>query len=212
MRLHTILGGSLGTNCYVVEKDNHVILFDFVPEVEKHIIKHNWIVDKIFLTHIHFDHFEGLFLFQDKYDFQLVLSEKSHQNINKKEYNLLNMFGDQISNYIGAIDLDKVVMVNDQDQVDWQNTMVTVYETPGHSPDSVVYTIADSKYLFSGDTIFQLSVGRADFPGSSHEQMIDSIKRLFQLLGDINYKIYPGHGPSTTLDFEKKNNPFILSR
>jgi hydroxyacylglutathione hydrolase len=81
-----------------------------------------------------------------------------------------------------------------------------VFHTPGHSPGSVSFLWEN--HLFSGDVLFKMSVGRSDLPGGSERVLYDSIKlKLFKL--DDEVKVYPGHGPRTTIGYEKANNPFV---
>ena len=82
---------------------------------------------------------------------------------------------------------------------------VAVLRTPGHTPGSVTLKVED--VLFTGDTLFNGSCGRTDFPGGSFADMQRSLKRLSDLPG--NYRVYPGHEGSTTLDYERKYNPFM---
>lgn len=80
------------------------------------------------------------------------------------------------------------------------------YTTPGHTADGISFIIED--HLFSGDTLFRESVGRTDLGGGDFGQLIDSIKtKLFALPGNVT--VHPGHGPATTIEYEKKNNPFL---
>ena len=82
-----------------------------------------------------------------------------------------------------------------------------VFHTPGHTPGSCCYLLTEEKTLLSGDTLFYCSVGRTDFPGGSSRQIKQSLDRLLsELPGDTT--VLPGHGESTTIDFEKRNNPY----
>jgi len=81
-----------------------------------------------------------------------------------------------------------------------------VFHTPGHSPGSVSFLWEDK--LFSGDVLFQMSVGRTDFPGGSARKLMESIHNvLFKLPPET--EVFPGHGPGTTIGFEMENNPFV---
>jgi glyoxylase-like metal-dependent hydrolase (beta-lactamase superfamily II) len=81
--------------------------------------------------------------------------------------------------------------------------------TPGHSPGSISFYNKDNKILIGGDVLFNMSIGRTDLPLGDHAQLISSIKdKLLPLGNDI--KVYPGHGPSTVLGYEKENNPFLI--
>ncbi|MBP2628206.1 MAG: beta-lactamase domain protein [Firmicutes bacterium] len=81
-----------------------------------------------------------------------------------------------------------------------------VFHTPGHTPGGICFTAND--VLFSGDTLFEQSVGRTDFPGGSHRQLISSIKNKLLVLAD-HITVLPGHGGATTIGDERHNNPFI---
>lgn len=83
---------------------------------------------------------------------------------------------------------------------------LTVFYTPGHSKGSVVFRTEDS--LFTGDTLFCGSMGRTDFPGGSVGEMLASLKRLGELEGDL--KVYPGHNSPTTLETERRTNPYLV--
>ena len=79
--------------------------------------------------------------------------------------------------------------------------------TPGHSKDSVTFFFEEEKVMFIGDFIFKDSIGRCDLPGGSNEEMNDSINKIKEYSDEIT--LYPGHYESTTLGYEKKNNPFL---
>ena len=82
-----------------------------------------------------------------------------------------------------------------------------VISTPGHTSGGVSYILDEERIVFSGDTLFRLSVGRCDLPGGDEETLLHSIVyKLFELKGD--YKVLPGHIRETTLDFERENNPY----
>lgn len=80
--------------------------------------------------------------------------------------------------------------------------------TPGHSPGSLSFFSADSRFVIAGDVLFQGSIGRTDLPGGNFDTLIESIKvQLFPLGDDV--KVFPGHGPATNIGFERENNPFL---
>jgi glyoxylase-like metal-dependent hydrolase (beta-lactamase superfamily II) len=83
---------------------------------------------------------------------------------------------------------------------------IKVLHTPGHSPGSVCYHAPGA--VFTGDTIFAGSIGRTDFPGGDHTRLIDGVRsKIFSL--DGNLRMYPGHGPATTINKERRTNPFF---
>jgi len=85
---------------------------------------------------------------------------------------------------------------------------LVVLLTPGHSPGSVCFYCATQQFVIGGDVLFYQSIGRTDLPGGDHQTLINSLQeKLFVLPDDVT--VYPGHGQSTTIGFEKKNNPFL---
>ena len=96
--------------------------------------------------------------------------------------------------------------VKDGDIITVGDMQIKVINTPGHTEGGVCYLIEDK--LFSGDTLFRESVGRTDLFGGSFEKLLDSVKnKLFKL--DDNITVYPGHGPATTIGYEKKHNEIL---
>ena len=112
--------------------------------------------------------------------------------------NLAPLFGKKFQRFV----LD--VAIDDGDEIEILNEKITVLHTPGHTAGSVCYVVEN--VIFSGDTLFRLSVGRTDFPTGSMKELNTSVKRLLALPG--NYTVYPGHGEITNLDFERANNPY----
>ncbi|UCH12269.1 MAG: MBL fold metallo-hydrolase [Candidatus Omnitrophota bacterium] len=100
-------------------------------------------------------------------------------------------------------------LLNDGDKIQLENLTIDVIHTPGHTPGSICLLCDD--LLFSGDTLFASGVGRTDLPGGSENQLINSIKnKLFILNGGI--KVYPGHGPETTIGKEKEGNLWLQEK
>lgn len=98
--------------------------------------------------------------------------------------------------------------LDENDIVRFGATELKLFFTPGHSPGSLCFYNEDSRMLIAGDVLFQLSIGRTDLPGGDHGTLIESItEKLMKLPDDVT--VFPGHGPTTTIGFERKNNPFI---
>lgn len=210
MKIDAIEGGSLGTNCYIVSDGQKAVLFDFVPEAADFIRKHGLTVDYIFMTHIHFDHFEGLadYRGQNK-DFKIVISRSGLENINNGSKSLA-LYVDPFSRP-REVDMSGAKVVEDGDCLEWNGRQIRCYSAPGHSEDSMVYIIDDLKSVISGDTLFYMSVGRTDFPGGSYEKLMFSITRYLDMVDD-DYLIYPGHGPSTVKKNELKYNQYLKNK
>lgn len=94
------------------------------------------------------------------------------------------------------------------DEIHFGNSVLNCYFTPGHSPASLSFFHAESKNLIAGDVLFYGSIGRTDLPGGNFDTLIKSIKEQLFPLGD-DVIVHPGHGPSTSIGFEKENNPFL---
>jgi len=94
------------------------------------------------------------------------------------------------------------------DRIEFGNSYVEVIESPGHSPGGVVFHNPEQKILMAGDVLFYGSIGRTDLPGGSFETLVDNIKSKLLILPEET-TVYSGHGPETSIGFEKRNNPFL---
>lgn len=88
------------------------------------------------------------------------------------------------------------------------NSSLDSFFTPGHSPGSLSFFSSEDRFVIAGDVLFRQSIGRTDFPGGDFDTLIRSIETQLFPLGD-DVKVYPGHGPATTIGFERENNPFL---
>lgn len=194
--------GSMDNNCSLIidEKTNQSALVDCNEFSQKMI---DMIGDTdfkyILLTHGHFDHIIGVKSVKEKYGAQVVISKEDEPMLNSSKLSLA-VFCNAPQNNV-----DADIIVKDGDEITLGETKIKVMATPGHTSGSVCY-IAEN-CIFSGDTLFYCSCGRTDFPSGSPEQMMSSLQKLKALDGD--YKVYTGHNNLTTLDFERKNNPYM---
>lgn len=194
--------GSMDNNCSLIidEKTNQSALVDCNEFSQKMI---DMIGDTdlkyILLTHGHFDHIIGVKSVKEKYGAQVVISKEDEPMLSSSKLSLA-VFCNAPQNNV-----DADIIVKDGDEITLGKTKIKVMATPGHTSGSVCY-IAEN-CIFSGDTLFYCSCGRTDFPSGSPEQMMSSLQKLKALDGD--YKVYTGHNNLTTLDFERKNNPYM---
>ncbi len=154
-------------------------------------------------THCHIDHVFGNRFVSERYGLQL--------EIHKGELPVLEAVP-RVSEFYGIPFPEPSPMpgsfIEEGDVVAFGNTKLEVYLTPGHSPASISFFCRDGKMLIAGDVLFRESIGRTDLPGGDHPTLISSIKtKLFPLGDDV--KVYPGHGPETTIGWERQNNPFL---
>jgi len=214
--LNTFPVGTLQCNCTIIydKKSKEAIIIDPGDEYEKiikFIMDNNLKLKLLLHTHAHFDHILGthdIFNNDEKNKFSdvLVALHKEDillwENIDKQG----QMFGINIST-------EKVKVshwLSDEEEFYLGETSIKVYFTPGHTPGSCSFYMetSDEPVLFSGDTLFQGSIGRTDLWGGDSTQIIKSIKtRLFTLKDET--KVIPGHGTFTNIYNEKKTNPFF---
>lgn len=153
-------------------------------------------------THAHFDHTFGLPFVHRTYGLQPVF-HKDEADVYRQMPSMAARFGLNMGGGMPAIGQ----LLSDGDELLLGTTAVRLIHTPGHTPGSSVFYIPDAGLLFSGDTLFRESIGRTDLPGGSYEDELDSIKnKLFCLPDDT--VVLTGHGPSTTIGWEKQNNPY----
>jgi hydroxyacylglutathione hydrolase len=152
-------------------------------------------------THCHIDHVLGNWFVKKKYQVDLL--------IHQAEEVVLNAVKVYAPNYgFPAYQETKPdAYLQESDEVKFGNQIMQVLFVPGHAPGHIAFYNANEKILISGDVLFYNSVGRTDLPGGNTQTLMDSIqKKLFLLPDDVT--VYPGHGPETTIGFEKKTNPF----
>lgn len=210
LELKRFEGGFMPTNCYLLVDGKSAVLFDFVPEVMDYINSEGLTLEKIFLTHVHYDHIEGLYdVAGDKGEVELFLTEEQKANINNPLCTLIQFRADLVAGKsYGEIDTAKCELIDENEEISWRGHSIKLLKTPGHSQESVVFIIDEAQSIISGDTIFRMSVGRSDFPGGDHNLLINSVKRVLEAV-EKDYTIYPGHGPSTTVNSEKMSNPYL---
>ncbi|MGN0999551.1 MAG: MBL fold metallo-hydrolase [Faecousia sp.] len=200
--IRTLTLGDYQTNCYLVwgelSKTCAVIDPGYEPEVILAKVKElDLTVDTILLTHGHFDHVGAVEEIVKKTGCKLWMSESDWSRV-----------PGPVTAYLYPIancDFTEVWFCEDGEEITAGGARFTVMETPGHTYGSVCYFCGGA--LFSGDTLFAGSCGRTDLPGGSGECLQNSLERLREL--EENYTVYPGHGESTTLDYEKRNNPYL---
>lgn len=205
MIFHNLVLGALGTNCYILADENtkKAIIIDAPDRADiilDFINEKNYIVDKLVLTHGHYDHIMALKELKEKTKVPLCVHE------NGKEF---LMDGIKNLSHYGGYEWTPVepdILLKEGDTVDFGEISLKVLHTPGHTSDCIC--LYGEGILISGDTLFCRSIGRCDHPTGDMRQEIESIKQKLMILPD-DVKVYPGHGPYTTIGEERKENPYL---
>ena len=210
MVIDTIIMGDYQTNCYCVRKDKdskECLLIDPGLEPEPLVLmlkQNNYTPVDILLTHGHVDHIGGVEAIRRHWP-------KVRVGIHKDDANMLTSPAENLSLMAGSmVQARPADALLDSEKMYYQavGLQFKIIHTPGHSSGSICLYSADDHILFAGDTLFAGSVGRTDFPGGSHEALMDSIKTKLMILPEQT-RVYTGHGPETTIGDEKRTNPFL---
>lgn len=195
MNIITLPLGPLATNCYLVSDGQSGLCAVIdpgasAPKILQCVQDEGWRIAVILLTHAHFDHTGALHALHSALP---AVPIYVHEADSDNDHNMSHGHLVYTDTYAGG------------DSVKAGALEFTVLETPGHTPGSVCLRCEDA--LFSGDTLFAGSCGRTDFEGGSMAQMRASLRRLGMLEGDL--RVFPGHGEASTLERERRCNPYL---
>ena len=203
-KIHTIVVGDLQTNCYILQSDTAALIIDPGDEPERitRFIRDIRVKpSQIIATHTHFDHVLGVDTVRAKLNIPFL--------IHRDDLSILESMQSRVRQFMGfeVPPPPKVdSYLKDGDALRVGDETIRVLHTPGHSPGSI--SLSGDGYVFTGDALFNQSIGRTDLPGGDLKTLAHSIReRLFKL--DNNATVYPGHGPETTIGDEKLANPFV---
>ena len=154
-------------------------------------------------THGHFDHTLGVEHLKQHYGISFALSSKDRFLVDNAATSG-SVFGVRIG-AMPSTDID----LEQQQEIRFGQTRLQILRTPGHTPGHVAFYEPESKSLFTGDTLFRESIGRTDLPGGDYSWIMRSILDVIVPLGE-EVRVYPGHGPETTIGHELLYNPFIV--
>ncbi len=191
------------TNTYIVtdEESGETAVVDPGVGDEKLIEKlEEKPVKFILITHGHFDHIGGVNFVKERTGAKVVVHREDEEMLNDSEKNCGEIAEPIISD----------ILVEDGSKLMLGNSEITVMHTPGHTKGGVCYIFPQDRVLFSGDTLFKLTAGRTDLYGGNPRTELMSLEKIGGLDGD--YKVYPGHDDSTTLDFERQYNRYMRIR
>ncbi len=198
-------------NTFIVyDETKYCIIFDpgCSNAQEKNLLKtfiekNNLNPVRLINTHCHIDHVFGNKFVSETWSLPL--------EIHKLELPVLEAVP-QIAQYFGIAVVEKSPdpgrYIDEGEKITFGNTTLQTLLTPGHSPGSLSFYCKDAGFIIAGDVLFRESIGRTDLPGGDFNTLIGSIKNKLLPLGD-DIKVYPGHGPSTTIGYERTANPFL---
>lgn len=198
--------GCYGANSYILtcEDTKESVVVDPGGESEdtiKAITDGNLDLKYIILTHGHGDHIGAVLDLKEKYNVPVLIHEDDEELINDSNKNLSSQLPMKETSFKSDRQL------KDGDVVKFGNIELEVIHTPGHSPGCIC--LKSGKDILTGDTLFRGSIGRTDLYGSSsQEELVRCVKEKIMIYeGDVN--LHSGHGVESTIDFERKNNPFL---
>lgn len=203
--IEKIVVGKFGVNCYMImcDETKEAVIID--PGAQANVIakvlnKHEATLKYIVLTHGHGDHIGAVLDLKKLYDVPVIAAEDEDDMLLNADYNESSRICDE------PISFQADKYIRDNDIIKFGQKSMKYITTPGHTKGGMCILIDND--LFSGDTLFNRSVGRTDLYGGSHQTLIASI--AFKLLRlDDNVMVYPGHGPKSSIGYERENNPFI---
>ena len=209
MYFRQITSGSLDEHIYILGADgtNDVVVIDpgeAQPALDvlardgKHCVA-------VLLTHGHFDHIGGVFALKSQFGAKVYIHEADAGMLQSNRISLAVLTGGMIK----PVEAD--VLLQGGETLTLAGLSLDVIHTPGHTKGGVCYVLGSDRKLFVGDTLFMEGAGRTDFPGGNEKELFHSIAdKLFPLEGDFD--VYCGHEEDTTLEYERRNNPFVAMR
>jgi glyoxylase-like metal-dependent hydrolase (beta-lactamase superfamily II) len=212
MKIKQFTFNPLQVNTYLIwdDKSLEAAVIDFGAnsleeenEFSSFVCHNKLILKKVLLSHTHFDHIYGLLYLYKTY--KICPSFHSADDcIYKAMPDMASQFGFSFPTPLPPVES----FLKDGDIINLGEIEIQAIHTPGHSPGGLCFYIPSENTLFSGDTLFHESIGRADLPGGNYDVEIESIKNKLLNL-PTSTKVYTGHGPSTTIAWEKTHNFYL---
>lgn len=206
LRMHNIVLGMVDTNCYIIVNENTKEGFivdpaDSADQIIAYIEKEHIVLKGILLTHGHFDHILAAAELSSYYRIPTYANKEEKELIATSSLNL---------SYSRGLDygIEIQQLLEDGEIISLADFMIKAIHTPGHTRGGNCYYIEDKKLLLSGDTLFRETVGRTDLPTGNYATIIQSLREKLMLLEDDTL-VCPGHGPYTSIGYERDNNPYV---
>jgi hydroxyacylglutathione hydrolase len=205
MFIQAFPSGPLSTNAYVAActHTGQAVVFDPAPDsfqdIQSFVAKKNLNLQKILLTHSHWDHIADVFQFKEKFHIPIYIHPLDAPNLQKPGV-------DGLPCWIDIRPIEPDAWLEEGMELPVGEHTFHVLHTPGHSPGSVCFYEPQQHVLFSGDTLFQGSIGNLSFPMSQPALMWPSLAKLAQLPSET--RVFPGHGSATTIEAESSWLPY----
>ena len=204
MKITRMPVGMIRANCYIIETESKnaaaVDPGDEFEKIDRILTDNDLTLKTILLTHGHFDHIGAAAQLQEKYGARVYIHPDDAIMLTDR----LKSLADDMPGYLYR-PVTQYNTVSDGDKIILDELEFEVIHTPGHTKGGICFKCGNA--LFTGDTLFKMSMGRTDFPGGSLKEIFLSLEKLAKLKGD--YDVYPGHNETSTLSFERKNNVYM---
>lgn len=211
MIVRTLTFNPLSENCYLLteEENLHTIIIDpgasndrEFADLRRTVEENHLVLERIICTHTHFDHVMGAKMVEEAFHISTYAHRKDEELLGKMPH-YLSFFGFDS----GLQPVRLAGYIADGDELLLGKIKIRVIHVPGHTHGGVAYWLPEENKIFTGDTLFQGSVGRTDFAEGSAVELSDSLRKLMVLPPET--VVYPGHGCVTTIGYELKNNPCL---
>lgn len=206
IHIEPIVCGPMDVNAYILHSDESDACVAVDPAeaapIQAYLTKKGLSLSHILLTHGHFDHIGGAAELRNTYSAKVCIHTEDADLLRSGDSALAALFGVPAS----PCEADRLLL--NEDSIETDGMRITVLHTPGHTPGGVCFLLEQAQAMFTGDTLFRLSIGRSDLPGANEQLLYHSIaNKLCSMQGD--YAVYPGHMRASTLSFERTHNPFL---
>ncbi len=211
MKIRLFVCNPFMVNNYVISNEkNEALLIDagYYSNEEWEALKNYLTMEQLMvkaclITHPHIDHAVGIYNLYQIYNIDILMNEKGY-SLYESIVDVADQFGmDQVE----ILPKDKIKFI-DEGNIKINDFDIQVFDTPGHADGSLCFYFPNESIIFTGDVLFNESVGRTDFITGDWDKLVNSIKTKLYNLPDV-VKVYPGHGDTTSIGHEKAKNPFV---